>query len=84
MNTTKLSAVKRVSKAEQRRRSVAVAMPDVREICAKHGRSIVTGCLNRIAELEKKSEQIEKLRKEADALERNLSDFALRAQGAGG
>lgn len=63
-----------VSQAETRRRANAAAMPDVREVVKKHGLTAVNSCLMKLREFDKKARQAEKLRAEADALERELSD----------
>lgn len=68
----KLQAAKRVSKREQHQNAVKAAMPEVRQLCQKHGRSIVRACVSRIDEYEKKSAQVERLRAEAEALEQKL------------
>lgn len=72
MNSAKLKAVKKVGKAQARQAALAAAMPEVRALCEKHGRSIVSSCLTRITKYEKKSAEVERLRKEAAALEQKL------------
>ncbi len=49
------------------------AMPVVKMIVKKHGLSIVQGCLNRIREHEKTLMRIEKLREDADELEKEIN-----------
>lgn len=70
----KLQTAKRVSKREQHSQAVEAAMPEVRQLCQKYGRSIVRACVSRIDEYEKKSAEVERLRAEAEALEKRLLD----------
>jgi hypothetical protein len=70
MNKPKL--VKKTSKREQHQQEIKAAMPEVQALCKKYGRSIVNSCVSRIGEYEKKSAQVEKLRREAAELERKL------------
>ena len=68
----RLTAVRKGGKAGARRQALAAAMPEVRALCDKHGRSIVMSCVTRIAQYEKKAAQVEQLRQEASALEKKL------------
>ena len=68
----KPTSIKRVGKAEARKRTLSAAMPEVRALCEKHGRAIVMSCVTRIAQYEKKAAQVERLRQEAAALEKKL------------
>lgn len=63
---------KPASQSEQRRQAVLAAIPDVRELVKKHGLSVVNSCLTRLREYDKKQRQAQKLRDEADELERAL------------
>ena len=73
---------KQVSKAEQRRQLVISAMPDVRDLVKKHGLSVINSCLGRLREYDKKQRAAQRLREEADKLERELeggNDLKLRS-----
>lgn len=72
--TTKVRAIRRPSKMDQHRTAIKEAMPEVRALCKKHGRSIVRSCIERIYQFEKKAAQVEKLKAEAEALEKRLLD----------
>jgi hypothetical protein len=67
-----LKAVNNASKSAARRRSMAAAMPEVQALCKKHGRATVTSCVARIAQHEKITAEVEKLRRQAAVLERRL------------
>lgn len=67
-----LKAVKKQGKADQRRQKLAAAMPEVRALCEKHGRSVVMSCVTRIAQYEKIAAKAETLRRQAAALEKRL------------
>ena len=69
---SKVKPIKRPSKTEQHKEAIKAAMPEVRALCRKHGRSIVRSCIERIYAFEKKSAQVEKLKAEAEELERKL------------
>lgn len=62
------------SQSELRRRANVAAMPDVREIVKKHGLTAVNSCLSKLREFDKKARQAQKLRDEADKLERELTE----------
>lgn len=63
---------KRSNKREEYRQLWTAAMPEVRELVKKHGISIVSSCITRLREYEKKQYQARKLREEADKLEQEL------------
>lgn len=71
---------KRPSKAQLRRDALRVAMPEVRTLCDKYGRSIVLSCVTRISDYEKKAAEVERLRKEAQRLEQRLLDASEQAE----
>lgn len=48
------------------------AMPDVKKMVSKHGRATIIWCLNQLKEYEKKTKQLQELKKEAEKLERQL------------
>lgn len=48
------------------------AMPDVKKLVSKHGRTIIIWCLNQLREYEKKTEQLQQLKREAEKLESQL------------
>lgn len=75
----KLRTVKRASKREQHQQAIKDAMPEVRKLCERYGRSIVSGCVSRITAFEKKSAQVERLKAEAAALEKKLMDEGANA-----
>lgn len=57
---------------EQHNETIKAAMPEVRALVRKHGRSIVRSCIERIYRYEKKAAQVEKLKAEAEGLEQKL------------
>ena len=70
----KIKTIKRPSKMQQHNEAIKNAMPEVRALVKKHGRSIVRSCIERIYAFEKKAAQIEKLKAEANALEAKLME----------
>lgn len=52
----------------------AKAMPEVKKLVKKHGRTIVIWCINQLREYEKKIKQLVELKKEADKLEKEISN----------
>lgn len=79
MNKMRVVA-KKVTKAELRRNALRAAMPEVRALCDKHGRSIVLSCVTRISEYEKKAAEVERMRKEAERLEQKLLEASGQAE----
>lgn len=67
---------KQVTKHERREQDIAEAMNDVRGIVKTHGLSIVRACVNRLHELDKQEQQVNKLRAEADELSKKIRDEA--------
>lgn len=49
------------------------AMPEVKKLVKKHGRTIVIWCINQLREYEKKVKQLAELKKEAEKLEKEIS-----------
>ena len=72
MTTNKVKAIKRPSKMELYNEQIKAAMPEVKALCKRHGRSTVRSCLERIYQYEKKAAQVEKLKAEAEELQRKL------------
>lgn len=77
-----MKAVRGIGKAQQRKLLSQAAMPDVREIIKKHGISVVSGCLSRLREYEKKARKAEELREQAEKLERELEGDKPRVKSA--
>jgi len=69
---TKPKLVSKPNKRQQFQERVRAAMPDVRALCEKHGTSVISSCVTRIAAYDKKLAQVEKLRAEAARLEQKL------------
>jgi hypothetical protein len=51
----------------------AKAMPQVRQLVKRHGRTIVQWCVNQLRDYEKKVKQLSELKKEAEKLEKEIS-----------
>lgn len=59
-------------KRDQQKAKRDAAMPEVKRLVKKYGRTAVSGCLNRLAEYDKAQKKIAALRKEAAELEKRL------------
>jgi len=69
---SKIRQIRKPSKMDQHNEAIKAAMPEVRALVKKHGRSIIRSCIERIYQYEKKATQVERLKAEADALEQKL------------
>jgi hypothetical protein len=58
--------------AERRRKAREAAMPEVKKLVRKHGRSTISACLQQLRDYEKKLRQLETARSEVAALESQL------------
>jgi len=67
MNKKKLSSRQSSISADRQN-----AMPDVKRIVKKHGRTAVIWCINQLREYEKKVKQLEQLRRDAKKLEEEI------------
>lgn len=65
--------MKRMTNLEKRRSAADKAMPEVKKIVRRHGRTAVQNCINRLHSFEKKAKELERVRREAKRLERELS-----------
>lgn len=64
--------VSKPNKRQQFQQRVRAAIPEVRALCERHGTSVISSCVTRIAQYDKKMAQVEKLRAEAARLEQKL------------
>ncbi len=62
----------KLTPAEQRKKLRDAAMPEVKKLVAKHGRSIVASCLNQLRDYEKKLRQLASAEAEVAALRRQI------------
>lgn len=67
-----INMVKTLSRVELRQKARQEAMPEVKKMVAKHGRTTLQSCLNTIREHEKKAEKLESLKGEVKKLEKEL------------
>lgn len=57
---------------EKHRANIAAAMPDIKNLVQRYGRSVVNGCLKKIAEIEKSKRRLAALKAEVSALEKQV------------
>lgn len=61
------------SLAQQRREKADEAMPSVKKLVRKYGRTAIANCLNKLREYEKQSARLAGLKKEVAKLEKDLA-----------
>lgn len=59
-------------KRDQQKAKRDAAMPEVKKLVKKYGRTAVSSCLSRLAEYDKATRKIAELRKQAAELEKRL------------
>jgi hypothetical protein len=64
---------KRITFQEKRRETVQAAMPEVKKLVRRFGRSAITSCLNKLREYEKNVHRMQQLKQEVARLERQLT-----------
>ena len=67
-----MSKKKVLNKAEQHQLLKGQAMPEVKILIKKYGRTVIQGCLNQLRDYEKKLKQLSNLRREASRLQREI------------
>lgn len=65
-------AIKRMNKAELRRAASATAMPDVKKMVKKFGRTAVSSCMTKIIAAEKASKKLAAMKREVAEFESKL------------
>lgn len=63
---------KKLNRNEVRRAQAAAAMPEVKRLVARFGRTAIANCLNKIRERDKGAERLAALKKQVSELERAL------------
>lgn len=62
-----------MSPKDRRRALVTAAMPEVKKLAKKYGRTTIGNCVMKIAAVEKEKRKLDTLRKEVAALQRKLA-----------
>jgi len=63
-----------MNKSLERRKELAKkAMPEVKKLVRKFGRTAINNCLIKLHEFEKKAERLEEIKREVKKLERDLN-----------
>lgn len=65
-------AIKRMNKAELRRVASQAAMPDVKKLVKKFGRTAVSSCMTKIVAAEKASRKLAAMKREVAEFESKL------------
>lgn len=65
-------ATRKKTTRDVQREKAAAAMPEVRKLVAKFGRTAVMNCLGKIKEHEKKKAKLDALKRETTAIEKEL------------
>ena len=68
----KQNKMKKTNKQEQRKEQRDNAMPSVKQLVKRYGRSIVQSCLNQLADYEKKLRLLATAKKEVERLEKEI------------
>lgn len=63
---------KKLNAHELHRAAITEAMPEVKRLVARFGRTVISGCLKRITELEKERSRLAELKAEVAALEKRV------------
>jgi len=69
----KLTKSKRQQRQQRLGRDRSRAMPEVKRLVEKHGRTVVLWCIGQLREYERKVEQLAEFKREAARLEREIS-----------
>lgn len=64
--------IKRMNKAELRRAAASAAMPDVKKLVKKYGRTAVSSCMTKIVAAEKASRKLAAMKREVAEFESKL------------
>lgn len=62
----------KMTRLEKKREASEHAMPEVKKLVKKYGRTNVQYCINQLKDYERKCKQLEELKKEAEKLEREI------------
>lgn len=65
-------AIKRMNKVELRRAAVIAAMPEVKKLVKRFGRTAVSGCMTRIIASDKAARKLAAMKREVHDLESRL------------
>lgn len=68
-----MKAKKQKNVAQERREKADAAMPEVKRLVRKYGRTAIANCLNKLREYEKQSARLQGLKKEVAKLEKDLA-----------
>jgi hypothetical protein len=63
---------KRLNAREKHRQIITAAMPEVKKLCRRFGRTAVGNCVAKIAAWEREAKKLNALRKEVTQMERRL------------